>query len=374
MKKPSFTFLAVVFIFTSAFAIAQVQVNVIQNNTSCIIANGIASGSVGGTTSGYTFDWYDAALNPLGVTGPSINNLSAGNYVVIARNASDGTVVGSISFLISDEIMLPQVSIESIANTSCDVVMSNGALITTVQGNLSDYTFAWYEGSDPQGSLISSSTHLTDRIGGNYTLSVTNVITGCVTTLTAQIVNQPAVPVVNVVATNNTNCTTPNGTLTAVTEHSAGQYMINWYDVALNPLGISGVVASNLGAGNYVVTVADVLTNCITTATGVIIDDCDFSSNGFSDVAGRVLTNDKKESSASIGYYPNPASGTLYVSSTGPASLMLVDEKGEVVLRQNVYLTDTPFALDVSGLKSGKYILRANEAGITTNFQIIIKK
>jgi hypothetical protein len=374
MKKLASGFLFFALTITCHYGMAQVEVTVIQNNTSCQIPNGSATVSVGGVTLGYTFEWYDINLNPLGVSGPVINTLPAGNFVVIVRDAS-AAVVGVTHFVIADHTVRPVVEIESIANTSCYAV-ANGALITSVSGNPGDYSYAWYEGADVQGSLISTDTHLTERSGGGYTLVVTNVVTGCHTTLTAQISSTPAIPVVNVVViSHNTSCTTPNGELNAVTEQAAGQYIITWYDVALNPLGITGPVADHLGAGNYIVVVTDAVTGCTSSANNVInAADCDSMSPGSSGVAGDVITNEKKITGTGIGYYPNPASGTLWVSSTGPAALVLINQSGEIVFRQNVYLTDTPFALDVSDLKPGKYILKAYEGVQVTNFQIIVKK
>jgi hypothetical protein len=122
------------------------------------------------------------------------------------------------------------------------------------------------------------------------------------------------------------------------------------------------------------VVVTDGLTGCVSTTTGVINDDCSFTESGFSGVAGNIVTNEKKMGNSTIGYYPNPARETLYVSSTGPAALVLINSSGEIVQRQNIYLRDYAFPLDVSGLRPGKYVLKANEGGTISNYQIIIKK
>jgi hypothetical protein len=372
MKTLLSAFLFFILMITCHYGMTQVQVTVIQNQTSCVLPNGSASASVAGGNTGYTFEWFDVTLNPLGISSSIATNLPAGNYSVIVRDAT-AAVVGIGQVVIQSEIVVPAVTLESIPNTSCSVA-ANGALVTSVPGSPTDYSYAWYEGAEVQGSLISTATHLFDRSGGDYTVVVTNIITGCSTTVTGQITDAPAIPIVNVVATNNTNCTTPNGSLNAVTEQAAAQYSITWYDVGLNPLGITGPFADNLAAGNYVVIVTDGLTGCNSLVHApAIYDECDFMFSGSSSVAGNVVTNDKK-ATGGIGYYPNPASGTLYVGSTGPAALALINHSGEIVLRQNVYLTDTPFALDISGLKSGKYILKANQSGVVTNYQIIIKK
>lgn len=153
--------------------------------------------------------------------------------------------------------------------------------ITTVAGTSTDYSYKWYEGADPAGSFISSDVHLIERSAGSYTLEVTNIISGCFTRVSSQIAEQPAIPLVNVVATNNTNCTTPNGTLNAVTEEAAQQYIFTWYTIDLNPLGVTGPFIDHLAAENYVVSVNDGVTGCTSTSTAVIIDDCDFTSHSF---------------------------------------------------------------------------------------------
>ena len=127
MKKSVFTFLFLLFMICSHYGMTQVRVTVIQNQRNCLIPDGSASASVGGGVAGYNFDWYDVALNPLGVSGPLITNLVAGNYSVVVRQQSTGAVVGITQFTIQDETEAPVVSVESIPNTSCYSV-ANGAI------------------------------------------------------------------------------------------------------------------------------------------------------------------------------------------------------------------------------------------------------
>jgi hypothetical protein len=164
---------------TSHFGMAQLQVTVIQNNSNCVMPNGTASATVGGTTLGYTFLWYDVTLNPLGVTGPTINSLAAGNYSVIATEVATN-IQTTIHFVIMDHLIVPHVTLESHPNTSCTTV-GNGTLVALFEGSHEDYSFAWYQGADPAGSLISTSVHLHDASAGSYTLQVTNLSSGCYT-------------------------------------------------------------------------------------------------------------------------------------------------------------------------------------------------
>jgi hypothetical protein len=98
---------------------------------------------------------------------------------------------------------------------------------------------------------------------GAYTVTITNTMTGCSNTCQA-VVNSTLVPptlAVNV-ASNNTSCTTPNGTLSTTTNATNPSY--NWNTGAMSS------TLSNLTAGTYTVTITDASTGCTNTSQGII--------------------------------------------------------------------------------------------------------
>ncbi|MBS1544287.1 MAG: VCBS repeat-containing protein, partial [Bacteroidetes bacterium] len=139
------------------------------------------------------------------------------------------------------------------------------------QIDLSPYKFQWYTGAgtgSPIAAPGGTNYLITGLAEGTYTLVVSQLVTDPVTKVTYNCASTPVQatlvrigedPTINIsVISHQTVCSPPNGQLQAdlagLTPPYAG-YTFAWYDVALNNLGISGNVATNLVAGNYVVQV-----------------------------------------------------------------------------------------------------------------------
>jgi hypothetical protein len=118
----------------------------------------------------------------------------------------------------------------------------------------SQYGFQWYTGVATSPTIIAGATNynLTGLAEGDYTARVQNVVKGCFGIFVDTLIVRSGVdPDVTIVATNQTLCNPPNGTLTATVAGGNTGYTFTWFDVGLNPLGITGSVANNMSAGNY---------------------------------------------------------------------------------------------------------------------------
>jgi hypothetical protein len=137
-----------------------------------------------GSTSDYEFTWKDVALNPLSETGPVISGLGIGSYSVMATNI--GTQCQSTESVasITNASVTPVVGVINISPADCG--QANGGLeVSSVSpGQTTDYTFAWYQGTD----LINSATNatITGLTIGDYSVVATNTNTGCVSEATSQ--------------------------------------------------------------------------------------------------------------------------------------------------------------------------------------------
>ena len=124
----------------------------------------------------------------------------------------------------------------------------------------SQYAFQWYTGNASSYSPIAGATNynITGLAEGDYTAIVTNTAKGCVgtpvDTTILRLGNDPEV-IINVLS-HQTVCSPPNGSLQAQVTGGNMGYTFEWFDIALNPLGITGATASNLVAGNYIVRVS----------------------------------------------------------------------------------------------------------------------
>ena len=125
----------------------------------------------------------------------------------------------------------------------------------------SPYAFQWYTGlttASPIAAPQGTQYNLINVADGTYSVVVTNTQKGCKSALisgtVARLGNDPPIQV-NLVS-HQTVCNPPNGELMAVITDGTIGYTFTWFDVALNPLGISGPDAKNLTAGNYIVQVS----------------------------------------------------------------------------------------------------------------------
>src|SRR5690606_22663261 len=110
-----------------------VSANITAHQTSCTVPNGAASASVGGTTAGYTFRWFqgDNTITEIG-TGPAISGLAAGDYTVEATSMATGCVDTELITII-ENLQIPTVTPSVLANqTHC--LPANGSVTAVATG------------------------------------------------------------------------------------------------------------------------------------------------------------------------------------------------------------------------------------------------
>lgn len=207
------------------------NINTSSGNISCNGADdGVASVSVSGGTSPYTYLWNN------GSTSETITGLSAGSYSVTATDANGCTIQSSVG--INEPTLLT--SSTSPTNASCNGT-SDGSVDLTVNGGTSPYTYNWSNGS--------SSQDLTGVSAGSYSVTVTDV-NGCNTTASASI-NEPSAILLDV-TWQNISCNGGNdGIATASATGGIAPISYLWSNGATDP------IITGLSAGNYIVTVTD---------------------------------------------------------------------------------------------------------------------
>jgi len=354
----------------------------ITSNTSCALpANGsvqvtdVREGFASFPLAFYDLEWYEGA-DPFGPAisfGSFLERVPAGVYSVTVTSHDTGCV-GVATAEVSDAPGIPDVTMRSIPNTSCSL-FRNGAATAEVGGIASDYSFEWYQGTGAEGQVISTGQTINDRPSGIYTVKVTDFVSFCQVVASTEITDQQTPPAVNIHVSNNNNCLEPDGSLTAMTEGPIFQYEFAWYegtDTFGPPLSNTNSL-SNLAAGTYSVSVTDIYSGCITFATAQVADECQLSPGGFSTFGNDVFNNPKKQETT-IAYFPNPATETLWIQSDATVAIALIDHRAGVILREYVYASDTPFALDLSDVRPGKYILTVTGDGKTSSYQIIVKR
>jgi hypothetical protein len=161
-----------------------------------------------------------------------------------------------------------EVDIEKIQdNIKCeDSAPDNGELRAVITRNgvevldYSDFAFQWYDDATATNAIPApggTSNVLTGLPEGDYSLIVTNTDKGCASIPTdTSIVRIGVDPEITIVENSpQSHCVPPNGELEVfITGGNAG-FTFEWFDRFFNPIGITGSVASNLTAGEYIVSV-----------------------------------------------------------------------------------------------------------------------
>jgi len=198
----------------------------------CGLNNGSISVSPSGA--GYTYSW-----SPGSVSGSSPSNLPPGFYSVTVTETATGCTDDATVTL------NPSPPLTATANpTQPTCQLNNGAISVSPSGG--GYTYTW----NPPSVSGSNPTNLAP---GNYSVTVTQLATGC-TDDVAVTLNPSFSVVANLTATQPT-CGLNNGSVSV--SPSGPGYTYTW-----NPASLSGSTASNLAPGTYSVTVTQLDGGC----------------------------------------------------------------------------------------------------------------
>ena len=225
---------------------------VTHTNVSCFGGNnGIASVTVSGTSSPYSYTW-----SPSGGSNSIANGLAAGNYTV---NISD--VNGCIQ---TKTVAITQPTVITVSGTSNSVTcngLSNGSATVIAAGGVGPLNYSW----SPSGGNSASSSGLGVGI---YTTTVTDQNL-CTKTITFSIIQPSSIS--TTVATTNPRCLNL-GSATITATGGTGALSYSWL-----PSGGSGTTANSLSSGNYSVITTD-MNGCTNTSTFTLLAYINFTA------------------------------------------------------------------------------------------------
>jgi len=196
-----------------------------------------------GTSAGNTITWNGGAL--VNAANPATVN-AAGIYTVTATNASNGcTKTNTVSVTASGG--LPTISVL----TSLQITCATPTVTLTGSSATPSVTYQWTGGAAAVTQTVNTA--------GNYTLTVTNTVTGCASTTVVTVTSNTTAPVItSAINSGSITCSVLTSTLTGT---SAGNTML-WNGGALvnatNPATVNA-------AGNYTLTVTNTVTGCAST-------------------------------------------------------------------------------------------------------------
>ncbi|MEI7662513.1 MAG: T9SS type A sorting domain-containing protein [Bacteroidota bacterium] len=212
--------------------------------------DGIATVSVSGGTSGYSYLWSTSPPQ----TTIAATGLTAGNYSVTVTDAHTCTVIATTT------ITQPSAALFAAVTSHTDILChgeSNGSLTVVVSGGTTGYTYLWNT-TPPQTSSVASGL-----TAGSYTLTVTDAHS-CTVTVTDVITEPSAALAVVISGQTNVQCHNGNnGTITVSVSGGTLNYSYMWSNSQTT------ATAGSLTAGTYTVTVTDAHSCWVTTSTVV---------------------------------------------------------------------------------------------------------
>ncbi|MEZ4775273.1 MAG: T9SS type A sorting domain-containing protein [Bacteroidia bacterium] len=151
-------------------------------------------------------------------------------------------------------------------STDANCIPDGTATVIPSMGSGS-YQYSWNT-SPPQSSATA-----TGLAQGTYKAVVTDLITGCEDSASVYVGKIPGVLGAQVASATEVSCFGGNNATATVTVSGvSGSLSYSWA-----PSGGSGSTATNLSAGNYIVTVTETPTGCVATASVTIIEPTDLA-------------------------------------------------------------------------------------------------
>ncbi|MDN5202484.1 gliding motility-associated C-terminal domain-containing protein [Fulvivirgaceae bacterium BMA10] len=350
----------------------------LQPQSFCVNPNGQVNATVGGTTTGYTFYWFDGNIgtpdiNNPDFTGPTYINLAAGDYTVVAVDNSTSCASNPAVVTVNDITVNPVLTTGKTDNTACDPLLSNGTISANVGGATAGYTFHVYAGQNtiPANEVAGSpSPNVGNLAIGIYTVEVIDNTTGCSSTGEVTIDNNIVLPTITATPNNIMNCSPDDGSVSvSVSIGAATDYTFSWYDgSSIKPIpdyAETSNVLSNLTPGTYTVTAFNNVLGCGITApqTVTVIKDPSTVVTVAEDITSRVTPADC-----------NAGTGELYVNASSPGNVggfSYVWYSGDKNMGMSP-LVPAVATSNATGLLSGRYtvIVSDNDTGCQDSLSI----
>ncbi len=291
------------------------KLNKVDNKSCTPLTTGVLyTGSVsknsitdGNNTGGhkYTYNWYSGTGTgtpltgqPATVTGQTtsasnkIINLNGGSYTATVTNETLNCVSNPVTVTVNNNLTLPDISLTSTPSTTCSAP-ANGELsvvINNIGSPTDSYTYAWSNGTTHANQVGSTQDGIIGlAVANNYSVTVTNDKTACLSNATQNVVDNSSLPVLTVTTTSNNVCaesTSPlvkfSGTLvgknTDVNKQNNHMYRYDWNSTSTNATAtsktdVTQATLPNVKNGSYTVTVTNTTLRCTSNPITAVVAD-----------------------------------------------------------------------------------------------------
>ncbi len=214
-----------------------------SGQSSTLIANGAS-----------TYTWEPGTItSSLAIVSPTATTV----YTVTGSNASCGTSTATVAITVNS-IPSPTASVSGTISCATPSVNLIGA---------STPTSVSYNWSGPFSFTSSIQSPSSIAIAGVYTLSVSELTTGCSATSTINVQNNGSIPSITLATTGNITCA--NNTVTLSATSSATNVGYSWQGPSSYTAN-TAIISTTL-SGNYTLTVTDLTSNCPASTVAVIL-------------------------------------------------------------------------------------------------------
>jgi gliding motility-associated-like protein len=191
----------------------------------------------------------------------SFAGLAPNNYNVTVRNTSTNCVSTATALTVNAVPNLAAPTASVTQQPTCALPNSGIIVVTAPTGANFEYSI--------NGTTYQASTSFTGLTANNYNVTVRNTTTSCVSVATPLTVNAPpgAPAAPTATATQQPTCPLPTGTITITAPTGANlEYSIDGTTYQ------AGLIFAGLTPSSYNVTVRNTVSNCVSTATAVVIN------------------------------------------------------------------------------------------------------
>ncbi len=236
--------------------------NITPNDTVCIGTSISIALTPGGGNGTFTYTW-SPVTSSLSAISQTVNASTSFNVFI----GSNGCVKQFYFPIIVKPY--PKDTITPASNITCTNTL------VTLNGSFSasgpSYTYSWT--TSTAGSITSATNvnTVTVNAGGIYTLSITDITTGCVSTQTMNVAVTNSPPVAQVAVPSLISCTTNTVALNATGSATGAGITYSWTTTSGNITSGSNAIIASAGApGTYTLTITDTNTGCKTVTTTVV--------------------------------------------------------------------------------------------------------
>ncbi len=225
----------------------------------CINATTEIVTSVADPSQDFEYVWSSTTQTNIG-TGATLNTDAAGTYTLTATNITSGCT-SSIEVIVLDnfDILTPMPEVSNIIDCN-----TNTATIALSGINNPNYSYSW---TDANGNIVSDQSEFTSEESGTFDILATNNENGCTSTISAEILADLELPVVDIPPSEVLNCQILEVTLTADSDPNFEYLWLSGniaFPVNTNTIDVSA-------PGEYQVLVTNPSNGCQNTAN-IIVD------------------------------------------------------------------------------------------------------